>query len=341
MSEATDKATASLWVVVEHAKGKPHDTSAMLLRHAAVLAAQPGHPLRVCAVMRSGTSDEELTVLDALHRTGVQAVTILECEGPQDTCVPPDAADAFLRDAHPELVLLPATPGPTRLAAHLAASRDIALIADCVGIDRAGDGRLAFRVSTAGGMALINVESAARTTLALMPQREFDVPVPAAQGGPLHVTRLQCGHAAPDDSLSLISAAPVAPEDMSLAEANVIVSGGRGLGQPETFDLLRSLAAMLGGHVGASRVATDLGWIDRDHLVGMSGSTVRPALYFAIGISGAPHHLMGMREAATILALNKDPDAPIFQIATHALVGDLHEVIPKVIERLGAMRDSA
>jgi electron transfer flavoprotein alpha subunit len=338
MNEATDIAAPPLWVVAEHARGKLHDTSAMLLRHAQVLAAQPGHLLRTCAVMRSAAPEEELTVLDTLLRAGVRAVTILEYEGPQDTGLPPDAVDALLRDAHPELVLLPATPGATRLAAHLAAGREMALVADCVGIDRAGDGRLAFRMSTAGGMALINVETTARTTLALMPQREVDMPASPAANFPLHVTRLQCGPSVHDASLSLVSAAPVAPENMTLAEANVIVSGGRGLGDPEAFDLLRTLAAMVGGHVGASRVATDLGWIDREHLVGMSGSTVRPALYFAIGISGAPHHLMGMREAATILALNKDPQAPIFQIATHALVGDMHEVIPKVIERLGAMR---
>lgn len=333
--------TTDLWVVVEHAKGKLHPTSALLLQHAAALVAQAGRPLRVCAMLAAAAPDEEVTLLDALRRAGVAAATVLELAPGHHGEIPADAAEALLRDARPAVVLLPATPAPTRLAARLAAQRVLPLVADCVGLRAEPDGRIVFQVSTAGGMALVDTETASAGALVLMPQREFDGPVPPAGDAPLHVSRLRCEAAPSDGALELVSAAAITAEDMSLAEASVIVSGGRGLGQPEAFDMLRELASRIGGHVGASRVATDLGWIDRDHLVGMSGSTVRPALYLALGISGAPHHLMGMREATEIVALNSDPSAPIFQVATHAFVGDLHEIVPQVITRLYALRAGA
>jgi len=121
---------------------------------------------------------------------------------------------------------------------------------------------------------------------------------------------------------------------VNLKSAPIIVSGGAGVGSKENFELIRQLAHLLGGEVGASRAAVDAGWISREHQVGQTGTTVRPRLYIAAGISGAIQHRAGMSESAKIIAINTDPSAPIFQIAHYKIVGDLKEVIPLMMRAL-------
>jgi electron transfer flavoprotein alpha subunit len=127
-------------------------------------------------------------------------------------------------------------------------------------------------------------------------------------------------------------------ESVDIEYADVIVSGGRGLGSPDGFALIKELADALGGVVGASRPCIDAGWIDYAHQVGQSGKTVRPKLYIAAGISGALQHKVGMQNSDFIVAINNDPNAPIFEIADVGIVGDLFEVIPAMLEKIEALK---
>jgi electron transfer flavoprotein alpha subunit len=132
----------------------------------------------------------------------------------------------------------------------------------------------------------------------------------------------------------LVEWTPIEKVGIKLDEADVIVAGGKGLGSTKNFGLIEELADILGGKVGASRAAVTAGWISYEHQVGQTGVTVRPRLYFAIGISGAIQHIVGIMNADTIVAVNKNPDASIFKMADFGIIGDLFKVVPAIVDEL-------
>lgn len=134
-----------------------------------------------------------------------------------------------------------------------------------------------------------------------------------------------------DIHVQLVDIVKSAKELVSLTDADIICSGGRGLGDASGFELIKKFADKVGGVVGSSRAAVDSGWIDHSHQVGQTGTTVKPKIYFACGISGAIQHLAGMQNSDIIVAINKDADAPIFEVADYGIVGDLYKIIPEII----------
>ena len=153
-------------------------------------------------------------------------------------------------------------------------------------------------------------------------------------GGPAEVQDLPIGDTGRTAEAEVLNRFAEETQGPKLDEADIVVSGGRGLGSPEKYELIDTLASLLGGAPGASRAIVDAGWVPYSYQVGQTGKVVKPSVYLACGISGATQHLVGMKGAKNIIAINKDPEAPIFAVADLGIVGDLHKVLPKLIEAL-------
>ena len=326
-----------IWVLAEPDSGRLSACSRMLLQQAAAQVARHREAqIHALAFLREGECQH---LPDELSQAGADKVTLFIEPGRQSTEARVPALSNLLNSESPALFLFPATFGPSELSARLACVNDLPLVPDCIDISTPAESRYRFGISCGGGMADMDVEIESNTTIIVtMLCREMDDAIELFHVEAPQVETVTVRGCADGNQLELVDEAPIAREDMTLEEAQLIVSGGRGLGGPQGFEPLFELARLIGGHVGASRVATDLSWIAKEHLVGMSGSTVRPAIYLACGISGDPHHLMGMRESGAIIAINKDPEAPIFQIADHAILGEAEPIIQGLVNRLTERR---
>jgi electron transfer flavoprotein alpha subunit len=269
-----------------------------------------------------------------------QVKEVIAVENPALEQYTPDgfttALEQVIRSLNPSLVALPHTYQTRDFAPKLAARMNTALITDVTGIKTAG-----------GALAFVRPMFQGKLTADVVPE-----------GAGPHFATFQIGAYRADQAAKGTAPAPVramavtldaasirekpeepfqeAKQAVDLSQADRIVSVGRGIKGPENLPLAEQLAKALGAEIAASRPICDAGWLPMDRQVGSSGQTVAPKLYLALGISGAIQHLVGMKGASTIVAINKDPDAPIFEVADFGIVGDLFEVVPAMIEALKA-----
>lgn len=240
--------------------------------------------------------------------------------------------DAFRKTVHAavekasaDVILLSNTPSGWDLAPGVAAALDAGFVSDCFRVEHEG-GELVFVRRVFNGKLDARMRVASLPVVATMQPGATSAFEGSTEG---KVTRLDVALSADALRTRFLEVREAPPKGVDLTKADVIVSGGRSLGGPEKFEeVIKPLAEALGGGVGASRPVVDAGWLPHEHQVGSSGQTVTPKLYIACGISGAIQHLVGMKNSNFIVAINKDPDAPIFEVANVGVVGDLFEIVP-------------
>jgi len=329
-----------VWVFGEQRRGKIQGVALELAGEGRKLADKLGVPLTV-VVLGHGLDQACEDLLDF----PIDEVLQVEAEELADYRSEPYSrvvAD-LIRQRKPEIVLAGATTIGRDFLARVAVELHTGLTADCTGLDIREEDRLLMQTRPAFGgniMATIMTEYH-RPQMATVRHKVMKeiCPEPGHEKG--KVTKIT-----PDAAL-LVSRTEIekfveeVEETINITEADIIVSGGRGLGKAENFSYIEDLAKALGGAVGSSRAAVDAGWKPYSHQVGQTGKTVQPKLYVACGISGAVQHLVGMQSSDTIVAINKDPSAPIFEVATYGIVGDLFKVIPALIKEIEARKGSS
>jgi electron transfer flavoprotein alpha subunit len=231
-------------------------------------------------------------------------------------------------DVQPSVVLFAGSSNGRDLAPRLAARINAGVASD---VDRLEwtDGKLRARRPVYSGKAFATVD--VTSTPAIATTRPNAFPLEEAGGGVAEVVNVS---ASADNRVKLLETKVPEAGELSIAEADIIVSGGRGLKEAQNFSHIRDLAHAIGGAVGASRATVDAGWIDHQHQVGQTGRVVSPNLYIAAGVSGAIQHLAGMSSSKHIVAVNKDPEAPIFRVADLGVVGDLFQILPALTEEV-------
>jgi len=241
-----------------------------------------------------------------------------------------------VREGGYDVVLLGATAQGKDLAPRVAALLDVPLAQDVTGLE-AKDGQIEILRPVYAGKAFTRIRLDASPVLATLRPNVFQAKPRPGNGEVATVEITEDPESWPTRHVSLETTGGDVPD---VSEAGVVVSGGRGLKDPENWHVLEDLREALGGEagLGASRAVVDAGWRPHGEQVGQTGKTVAPKLYFAIGISGAIQHLAGMRTAGTIVAVNRDPDAPIFKLADYGIVGDLFEVVPRLAEEIRSLK---
>lgn len=245
----------------------------------------------------------------------------------------------LIREQKPRILLAGATALGRAFIPRVAAILETGLTADCTGLDiDPGTGLLRQTRPTFGGNIMATILCRVRRPqMATVRPHVFKKAI-SRPGQKARVIRLGLDGKPKVSRVKILEFIEDVTERIKLEEADIIVSGGRGLGKAENFKIIRDLAEVLGAAVGASRAAVDEGWIPYSHQVGQTGKTVCPKVYIACGISGAVQHLAGMQTSECIIAINEDPNAPIFSVATYGIVGDLFEIVPMLTQRIKELR---
>jgi len=330
------KKISGVWVFAEQEDGHLHDVGLELLSKAQKLATKLEAPL---AAVLIGHPVRHLT--PTLYSYGADYVFLAEDERLQHYLTLPYAKVLIdlVKLHEPRVMLFGATPIGRDLAPRVASNTRSGLTADCTDLqiaDVTQRGKryqnllLQIRPAFGGNIIATIISPDSKTQMATVREgvMRMEKPTPGRQGATIDV---KVDLSEEEFAVQLLERYKQKPK-VNLKTADIIVSGGFGIGKKENFRLVEELARVLGGEVGASRAAVDAGWIEREHQVGQTGTTVRPKLYIACGISGAIQHRAGMAESKKIIAINKDPRAPIFDIAHYGIVGDVVEVIPRLIE---------
>ena len=320
--------TRGVWVFGEQRDGIFSTVTFELLGEGRKLADALGDPLAVVAM-------GEGLIVDPLFAYGADIVYLADHPVLKDFRDDPytHVFEELVLKYRPEVCLFGATSTGRSLAPRVAARLRTGLTADCTGLDILKEGRLLVQTRPAfGGNIMATIHCRHRR-----PQMASVRPRVMKKAEPQPGRKGELVRHPVDPSLMTIRTRVVEfvkedIETVNLEDADIIVSGGRGLADPKNFRYVADLARALGAAVGASRAAVDSGWIPYSHQVGQTGKTVSPKVYVACGISGAIQHLAGMSSSDTIVAVNKDPDAPIFKVCTYGVVGDLFQVLPALTE---------
>lgn len=327
----------NLWVFVETEEGKAKSVGYELLTPARLLADEKGEKLTAIVI---GSGVEQIAK-NAIYYGADDAILV---EGEEYSVYNTDAyANALtklIEKYKPSIFLIGATNNGRDLGPRVACRLGTGLTADCtsLAIDEES-GNMAWTRPAFGGnlMARILCPDHRPQMGTVRPGVFKKGLMDADRTGEIIREDI---HMDPSEiRTKIVKRVKEVAEAVNLEEAEIIVTGGRGIGKPENFSLVRELAEVLGGTVGSSRACVDAGWIPHAHQVGQTGKTVAPKIYIACGVSGAIQHLAGMSGSDTIIAINKDPDAPIFQVAQYGIVGDMFEVIPLLIKEIKRLKD--
>ena len=321
----------NVFVIAEQRDGELQKVSTELIGKARELADDLGQ--EVYAIL---LGENVKAKADVLIHHGADKVIVVDHPLLKEYVTEPYAKSiyAIVQKYDPEIVLFGATSIGRDLAPRLAARIHTGLTADCTGLAIDEETRLLRMTRPAFGgnlMATIVCQNFRPQMATVRPG--VMTPMENDNDRKGEVIMEDVGLTDADMNVKIIEVAKEEKKKLDITEARVLVSGGRGLGGPEGFDLLAELAEAMEGEISSSRASVDAGWIEKARQVGQTGKTVRPDIYFALGISGAIQHLAGMEESGLIIAINKSDAAPIFDVADLGIVGDLNKVLPKLIEQ--------
>ncbi len=322
-----------IWVIIEHSNSEIRKVSLELLSQGRIIADQTGEPL-VAVIL----GKEASALAGKVIPYGADKVIVAEDEKLADytTGAYTSVLNRIIRKEEPQAVLLGNTAVGKDLAPRLAQRLGVGMASDCTGMEIDSESFLTFRRPIYGGKAFAQVVANARPVVATIRPNTFPIAMPDETRNAEVIK--ETAEIDPADLRAIVKEiALAASQRPELIEANVIISGGRGMKGPENYCILEACADVIGAAVGASRAAVDAGWIEQKFQVGQTGKTVSPTLYIACGISGAIQHLAGMGTSKVIVAINKDPEANIFNLADYGIVGDLFEIVPLLTEEFKSL----